>query len=121
MSSYENMCSDYCLIASKSSLPSENEYVFEVPTEFLASGRKGKLVINPIYRIVTDSPEGIHLCRRRENEKWELENLMMLKAIPYEVVLPRALIQDLHNNRYSKEMLPLLQRGVILEVPENFI
>jgi len=113
--------SDYTIIVHKR----ENETLvnssFTLALELLASMRKGKLVINPIYRVLSRSKDGVHLWRRREHDKWELECLAMLKAMPLDIFIPFNIVEDIKQNRVSEEMEPLLKRGVILEVPTNFI
>lgn len=113
--------SDFTIIAYKGGQRKINLSPIDGEIEFLASGRKHKMVINPIYRIITKSKEGILLRRRRQEENWELECMMMMKAMPLEIFLPAKIIHDIKNNECSEEMLPLLQRGVIIEVPSSFM
>lgn len=113
--------SDYTIVVHKR----ENETLlnssFIIAREWLASTKKGKLVINPIYRVFSRSKDGIHFWRRRENDKWELECLGMLKAMPLDIFVPSNIMDDIKHNRVSEEIDPLLKRGVIVEVPTNFI
>lgn len=94
---------------------------FTIALDSLASTRKGKLVINPIYRVFSRSKDGVHFWRRREHDKWELECLGMLKAMPLDVVIPSNIMNDIKHNRVSEEMEPFLKRGVIVELPIDFI
>lgn len=113
--------SEYTIIATKSSQLQENQFISQISRNYLASGTKGKLIINPIYRSFSKSKDGIRYWRQRENDKWEFENLLMMKAMPLEIVLPWNVIRAVQENLISPEMDVLLRHGVILEVPINFI
>lgn len=112
---------DYSIVARKKP-PEEtvDNLVLHLPVEFLAGSKNGKLIINPIYRIISRSGEGIHIWRKRENEKWELEALLMMKAMPLHILLQTHILEDARKNIISAEVLSLLQRGVLIEVPKFF-
>ena len=114
-------CSDYTVLAYKCSQTMTDEIAFDIPIEFFVYRKRSKLVINPIYRIFSKSKKSIHVWRQRQNEKWELECLMMLKAMPLEIEISIIIMNNLRDNILSEEMIPLLNRGIILEVPENYM
>ena len=64
---------------------------------------------------------GGDIWRRREIDKWELECVSMLKAMPHQLLLRHDIVNDLKANRVSEGMVTLLRRGVILEIPEHFM
>ncbi len=113
--------SDYTIVVHKRGNETLVNSSFTISLDSLASTRKGKLVINPIYRVFSRSKNGVHLRRRRENDKWEFECLGMLKAMPLEIFIPSNILTDIEHNRVSEEMDPLLRRGIIVNVPMNFI
>ncbi len=113
--------SDYTIVVQKREHEAPVNPSFTIALEWLASTKKGKLVINPIYRIFSRSKDGVHLWRRREHDKWELECVGMLKAMPLDIFIPSRILDDIKNRRISREMEPLLRRGVVLEVPNDFV
>lgn len=116
-----NRSVEYTIIARKTSSEDVDQCtVFRLPSELLAT-EKGQLIINPIYKVISRSREGLHLWRKRENEKWELECLMMIKAMPLQILLPLHIMEDVRNRRISASMRRLLLRGIILEVPKYFV
>ncbi|MBI5215915.1 MAG: hypothetical protein HY960_09185 [Ignavibacteriae bacterium] len=116
-----NKYSEYTIMGTKFSQPEEIQMKHQLPCDLLASGTNGKLIVNPVYRYLSKSKEGIHYWRRREHDKWELENLLMMKAMPLEIVLPWNIIRAVQENLISPEMDAYLKQGVIIEVPLNFV
>ncbi len=127
VSSMENFPADYIIIGRKAeakrveALSTPLYEVVDRMLEQLLTTVKGKLVINPIYRVVKTSKKGACLRRRRECVAWELECLSMLKAMPHEIFISSTILNDMQISRLSPPVISLLKRGVIIEVPQNFI
>lgn len=113
--------SDYTVLVFPGKDGTFSSQVCAIPVDMLASGKSGKLVLNPIYRIIRHTKDGYHIRRRREYDTWELECLLMLKAMPHHLFLENEVMKDMKANCISGKVVKLLRRGVIVEVPNNFI
>ena len=113
--------SDYIIVVHKRKGETIVNPPYSIALDVLVSTKGGKLIINPIYRVLSRSKDGVQLQRRRADQKWEFECLAMMKAMPLDLFIPTSIMNDVKQHRVTQEMEPLLRRGVVLAVPTNFI
>jgi SAM-dependent methyltransferase/uncharacterized protein YbaR (Trm112 family) len=81
----------------------------------------GRLMLNPLYRVVNESPNGDITMEFRYPSKWyEFENSDCARYMPRTAVVPKGILGALESGAWTGELEPLVRQCVVVGMPDRY-